>query len=163
MDDFYFDASALVKRYSDEPGTEPVNHIFDSVPLTRLMCLTIGATEVVSILVRKRNDGRMSPSSFSQAFINVHEEVIHHPDFATLPADDPTVVDSIGFIVRHSINATDAIVLVDALQGNEDCQRRGEKLILVSSDQRLNRAAQQEGLAVFNPETDEVSTLALKP
>jgi len=33
VDDFYFDASALAKRFSDEPGTEAVNTIFETVLL----------------------------------------------------------------------------------------------------------------------------------
>ena len=58
MDYFYFDASALAKRYANEVGTEAVNQILDRVDPTRLMCLIIGTTEVVSVLVRKRNDGQ---------------------------------------------------------------------------------------------------------
>lgn len=152
MDFYYFDASALAKRYYPEKGTEDVKHLFENVERTRLMCLTIGATEVVSILVRKRNDRRMSPFDFSQALIHLHEEVIHNPDFVTFEADDPTVIDSIGRIVRHSINSVDAVVLVDALQIHEELRRRGDRLILVSSDQRLNRAAKLEGLEVLDPE-----------
>lgn len=60
------------------------------------MCLTIGATEVVWILVRKRNDGRISQNFFSQALLNLRDEVIDNPDFATITADDPNVIDSIG-------------------------------------------------------------------
>lgn len=161
MDYFYFDASALAKRYSDEPGTEIVNTIFETILPTRLMCLTIGATEAVSVLVRKRNDGRMSEPLVLQALINLYDEVINTPDFTTITADDSTVTDSIGFIIQHSINSTDAIVLVSALQIQFESQQRGDQLILVSSDQRLNRAAQQEGLEVFNPETDDENALNL--
>lgn len=118
------------------------------------MCLTIGATEVVWILVRKRNDGRISQNFFSQALLNLRDEVIDNPDFATITADDPNVIDSIGFIIQHSINSTDAIVLASALQINFEFIQRGDKLIFVSSDKRLNRAAQLEGLEVLNPETE---------
>lgn len=64
MDFYYFDASALAKRYTPETGSDAVDAIFDAVPITQLMCLTVGALEVVSIIVRKGNDGRMSASAW---------------------------------------------------------------------------------------------------
>ena len=64
---FYFDASALVKRYIPETGSGEVNFIFTHVPRERLICLAIGAAEVFSICVRKRNDGRITSHQFEQA------------------------------------------------------------------------------------------------
>ena len=49
---FYLDASGLVKRYTQEIGTESVDFLFQNVPLNRLMCLAIGAAEVFSVCVR---------------------------------------------------------------------------------------------------------------
>ena len=125
------------------------------------MCLAIGTTEVVSILVRKRNDGRMSEPLASQALANLYDEVIDNADLTTISAEDRIVIDSVGFIVQHSINSTDAIVLTTAVEINLELERGGDRLILVSSDQRLNRAAQQEGLPVLNPEIDDEDALNL--
>ncbi len=55
----YFDASALVKRYSREEGTRLVNEAFQLAGPDRKMCLSLGLLEVISVLVRKRNDGRL--------------------------------------------------------------------------------------------------------
>ena len=57
---FYFDASALVKRYIRESGSEKMLFLFDNVPLERLSCLALGAVEVFWICVRKRNDNRIT-------------------------------------------------------------------------------------------------------
>ena len=51
---FYFDASALTKRYTEEIGSDKIDFLFASVPLGRLLCLTIGAAEVFWIFVRKK-------------------------------------------------------------------------------------------------------------
>lgn len=67
MNYFYFDASALAKRYSHEKGTDLINIIFENVKPSRMMCLLLGSSEVVSVLVRKHNDGRISNTTFSQA------------------------------------------------------------------------------------------------
>lgn len=64
---FYFDASALVKRYTRESGSDTINLLFANVPLVRLSCLTIGAMEVFWICVRKRNDGRITNHQFERA------------------------------------------------------------------------------------------------
>ena len=64
---FYFDASALVKRYTDEVGSDKIDFFFDNVPLERLLCLTLGAIEVFWICVRKRNDNRITSHQFERA------------------------------------------------------------------------------------------------
>ena len=64
---FYFDASALVKRYIRESGSEKMLFLFDNVPLERLSCLTLGAVEVFWICVRKRNDNRITSHQFERA------------------------------------------------------------------------------------------------
>ena len=61
---FYFDASALVKRYIREDGSNKINFLFDNLPLSQFKCLTIGAAEVFWVCVRKKNDGRMTPYEF---------------------------------------------------------------------------------------------------
>ena len=38
----YFDASALVKRYSSEDGTELVNELFHRLPVEQMTCAMIG-------------------------------------------------------------------------------------------------------------------------
>jgi predicted nucleic acid-binding protein len=60
----YFDASALIKRYSQETGTPLVNEVFRLLPRSRMTCSTLGILEIVSVLVRKRNDGRLTQTLF---------------------------------------------------------------------------------------------------
>lgn len=47
---FYFDASALAKRYIQEVGTDLINDLFANVSFERLTCLAIGALEVATTL-----------------------------------------------------------------------------------------------------------------
>jgi predicted nucleic acid-binding protein len=64
-------------------------------------------------------------------------------------------------IVRHAINATDAIVLRVALDIAQYLRSGGDDLVLVASDLRLLRAAQAEGLLTFNPESKDQAALAV--
>jgi len=62
---------------------------------------------------------------------------------------------SLSLIVAHSINSTGAITLRSALAIVQKLRAGGDDLVLVSSDQRLLRAAQAEGLLTFNPENQD--------
>ena len=157
---FYFDASALAKRYIEEIGSDKVDFIFANVPLGRLQCLTIGAMEVFWICVRKRNDGRITASQFTQATGHLKHAVINsQSDFRTISVPDSLVWNSMPLIEIHSLNSVDAMVLSSALEVATNLRRTGDTLVLVASDQRLLRAARAEGLQIFNPETDSQQTL----
>ena len=157
---FYFDASGLVKRYTEEVGSDKVDFLFQNVPLNRLMCLTIGAAEVFSICVRKRNDGRITKHHFEQAVGYLDYEVINiESDFETVPAQNVLIWESIGLMDTYSINSVDAILLCSALDIAVDLRNEKNELVLIASDQRLLRAAQTEGLLCFNPEIDSQQML----
>ena len=158
---FYFDASALVKRYTRESGSDKMFFLFRNVPLERLLCLTIGAMEVFWICVRKRNDGRLTSRQFERAVIHLRRELINRQsDFETISVPDSLVWDSMDLIETHSLNSVDALVLRSALNTATELRNTDDTLVLVASDQRLLRAARTEGLQVFNPERDLQQTLA---
>jgi hypothetical protein len=134
---FYFDASALAKRYVPETGSAQVDAILDTVPARRLSLLNIGAGEVVSILVRKRNAGLLAGPDFDEALRNFRAEIIHAADVRKQPVTKRLVLSSLPLIVAHSINSTDAVTLKSALAIARRLRRAGDDLVLVASDQRL--------------------------
>jgi len=157
---FYFDASALVKRYTQEIGSDRINFLFINVPLNRLMCLILGVVELFWICVRKKNDDRITNQIFIQASVNLNSEILdHNSDFKTIPVPDSLILNSVSLIETHSLNSVDALVLQSALDINTELHKIGERLVLVASDRRLLRAADAEGLLVFNPETDSQQQL----
>jgi predicted nucleic acid-binding protein len=154
MNVFLFDGSALVQRYSNEPGTALVNHLFARAPRTRLCCLMLGAAEVAAALVRKRNQGILTPAEYLTAAGELKAEVLDPVDFSKLTSDNALILASMRFLNRHAINATDAVVLEAALQLASSFRTAGDDLVLVACDRRLLRAAQAEGLLTFDPELD---------
>ena len=157
---FYFDASALVKRYTEETGSDKVDYLFVNVPLNQLKCLTIGAAEVFWICVRKKNDGRIIPYEFTHSVANLNREVTSDTsDFHTDSVPDALVWASLNLVETYSLNSVDAIVLRSAIETATELRRTGDTLVLVASDQRLLRAASNEGLLIFNPEIDTEDTL----
>jgi predicted nucleic acid-binding protein len=156
---FYCDASALGKRYAPEVGTPLVNHLFAMVPHNRLVMLTQGLGETLSILVRRKNAGLLAAAAYQQASQAMRDELIAAGQVQLLPAEDALVFTSLPLIEQHSINSTDALVLRSALDLAETLRPAGNELVLVASDARLLRAAGAEGLTVFNPETDSLERL----
>jgi predicted nucleic acid-binding protein len=157
---FYFDASALAKRYIEEVGSDKIDFLFANVPLTRLQCLTIGAVEVFWICIRKRNDGRISADQFAESTTYLKSEIIDiQSNFRKVSVRDFFVWDAMPLIETHSLNSVDAMVLSSALKVATHLRSTRDTSVFVASDQRLLRAARAEGLQIFNPETDSQQTL----
>jgi predicted nucleic acid-binding protein len=68
MNSIFFDASTLVDRYVEEDGTEFVNLAFQLLPIERVTCSTLSILEIISLLARKRNAGRIDQHEFEEAF-----------------------------------------------------------------------------------------------
>ena len=159
MNLFFLDASALAKRYVQESGTSMIDYLFGQILLTRITILFLGALEVISILVRKKNQGRIGTPAFAQALIDFRAQVLQEPALTKITATDPLAIAAIPLIERHSLNATDAVLLQSAIDLAATLRTTGDDLVLVGSDQRLLRAAQAEGLLTFDPETQDQPVL----
>lgn len=157
---FYLDASALAKRYVPEKGFGHINTILENVPGRRIYLLNIGISEVLSILVRKRNAGVISSREFEEIAASFDADIIRDADINKLSITSRLVTASLPLIVAHSLNSTDALILKSALAIARKLRRAGNLLVLVASDQRLLRAAQTEGLVTFDPETQDHDVLA---
>jgi predicted nucleic acid-binding protein len=157
---FYLDASALAKRYVPEKGSAQIHTILDTTPGERIYVLNVGAGEVVSILVRKRNAGVISDAYLGQVMRNFETEIVHAVGVKRMPVSNRLAMSSFPLLVAHSINSTDAITLKSALAIAQRLRAAKDDLVLVASDQRLIRAAKAEGLITFDPETQDQAALA---
>ncbi len=137
-----------------------MDHLFAIVPGDRLYVLSVGIAEVVSILVRKKNAGRLTATEFAQALFALRIELVPSNGPRKVDANTALAVDALPLIATHSINGTDAMILRSAMDLATTHRVDGDDLVLVTSDQRLLRAAQAEGLATFNPETQDQTALA---
>lgn len=149
----YIDPSAWVKRYYHEIGTALTNHLFNTLlnaRPARLLCSRVGITEVISVLNRHRNAGRVTQSLFNMAYAHFEVETRR---IRLLSVRNYQLDASVRYILTHSLNATDALHLHVALEVQSQLHRQGDTLLLFAADQRLLRAAQAEGLTIFNPET----------
>jgi predicted nucleic acid-binding protein len=144
---FYLDASAFVKRYTVEPGSAAVSLLVeDLLPArpVRLLTSWLGFLEIVAVLNRHRNDGRLGDRLFQQAL---------------LPLTDDVAARALDLVVRHNLNASDALYLRQMLDWQAGCDPQTESLALIAADERLLRAAQAEGITTLDPETADPDTV----
>lgn len=151
MNIFWLDASAVVKHYVRETGTSLINHLFTRVSPFRMICLLEGIGEVISIFVRHRNARIITSAAFNQAMIDFHSEVTHCIDMEKMHPTSSQVITSWGLIEKHFLNSTDAIILRCAVDKAIELRADEHNLVLVSSDARLIKAAQAEGVDHVQP------------
>ena len=147
----FWDASALVKRYYAEIGSQTVDLLFANGTGQSMTSTPWGYAETYSILLRRFNGGVIDRVTFTGAVSALQMEVVQNQDFGLLTVTDLHVFSSIETMRRHNLNATDAVLLTLILEvshspGVPTC-------VVVSSDDRLVRAAAVEGLRTLNPET----------
>lgn len=127
-----------------------------------MYCLLNGIGEVVSIFVRHKNHDKyryVTKTLFNQLKQQFENEFIYSNEVELVIATEDQITDSWELIEKHSINSTDAIILQCAIDYANDLRSDGHRLVLVSSDKRLIRAAKSERMITFNPETDTQTAL----
>ncbi len=159
MNFFWLDASALVKRYVFETGTPLINHLFNQASPSLFLCLLEGIGETVSIVVRRKNQGVLTPQAYRQVLSELRSEISQNADVEKVYPARAQVTTSWLLIEKHSLNSTDSIILQCALDKADEFRADGHDLVLVSSDARLIRAAITAGILTFNPETDAQAKL----
>jgi predicted nucleic acid-binding protein len=159
MNFFLLDDSALVMRYALEPGTDLIDHLFRRVARDRLACLMLAVAEVLATLVRRRRSGRLTPVLFQGAVIHLRAELLQATDFVRWPVDNDLILASLPFVERYRLGAVDSTLIRVALNAAQAHLTAGHDLVLLTTKATLRRAARQEGIVTFNPETQSQTEL----
>jgi predicted nucleic acid-binding protein len=140
---YFFDTSALVKRYHLEPGSERVNAIFDDQD-NILIISELALVELASALQRKRNRGEITLQAMNDALVQFANEVLS--DLIVTGFRSGFIQQAKDLVLQHSLRTLDALQLTSA------SEFRTLSPVLVCADARLRRAASDVGLVVLDPE-----------
>ena len=137
----YLDTSAIVKRYFQEPYSEEILSKWQSA--TQIITSFVAYAETMaSILIKKREEELSTRlvRTILQQFQNDWES------FTRVEVNNELngYVDRV--VARHPLRGFDAIHLASAIIVQE---RLPENLLFICFDNRLNAAAQREGLRIF--------------
>ena len=150
MTGYFVDSSGLVKRYVQESGTAWVRNITRRNKSTYIYIARITAVEVTSAVARRRGDKKLSPSRASSILSRFRKHLAGR--YLPLEITPDLVTEAMKLVNTHRLRAYDAVQLAAAIGLHRDWTTAGfGKFVFVSADQKLNGAAQAEGLDVEDP------------
>lgn len=131
----FFDTSALMKRYVEEPGSNAVVALLDRADSLTVSVLCL--PESISAFRRLVREGRLSPDEYRL----VKGRLLRDLANAEICHLVPQVVDlGVACLERHALRTLDALQLACSLAVHPD--------VFVSADRRQVEAARREGLVV---------------
>ena len=152
---YFFDASAIVKYYVDEPGSvwvEEIVDLLDSDTRPRgntVFIAEVSIAEVAAAFAILHRTGRIRRRTRDGVF----DRFLAEADtlFKLTPIVSGDFYTAARLTQRHPLKAYDAIQLAVALRHHQALARRKLGLTFVSGDRQQLAAAEAEGLATDNP------------
>ncbi|MBS7626597.1 type II toxin-antitoxin system VapC family toxin [Candidatus Bathyarchaeota archaeon] len=147
---FYFDTSAIVKRYRKEIGSEVLDKIFE-----RKDAFTISFWSVLEFIVTfstRMRRGDLSRDAFNVVVSRFLKDVLDR--FAITTVNDELVASATLLAVKHALPSADCLQLASAINLKRSLKPMKEELILICSDKELCRAAEKEGIEFIDPEQE---------
>jgi predicted nucleic acid-binding protein len=149
MAQYFFDTSALVKRYRAEQGTDVIDGLFADAGSTFVIS-RLGIVEAISALALKVRSGELSPDDYALTRKKFLGEV-GRGNFTIVRMLVEHYRSAERLINRYSpsrrFRTLDALQLSTA----SDLKQQGRIDTFVCADQPLCEVASLEGLAVLNP------------
>lgn len=134
----FLDASALVKRYVEEDGSEFVVEAMAGRPVA---ISRLSATEAASAICRRCREGDLEVEQREAALLALDTE---RPTFHVVEFTEEITAKAAKLLRRHSLRASDSVQLASCLLLADEL---GTPARLVAFDDRLVDAARTEGVA----------------
>ncbi len=149
MSHYYFDSSALVKRYLNETGTTWVRSLFGSSSNT-VYTVRISGAEVVAAIFRSVRIGSIAASDADAAVVQFKADLSIR--YQMVEVTEPIIDSAMLLAEKYGLRGYDSVQLAAALI----LQRLRmflslPPIIFVCADNKLNAAASAEGFMVENP------------
>jgi predicted nucleic acid-binding protein len=143
-----WDASALIKAFIDEEGSDSADALSNSPRVVQSLTY-LGCSETAAVLLRKLNGLQITRAHFREVRQNLYHSVLLSPGFDLVTVENADILDGMALTDRHNINTSDAAILAAYLRFVRS-PGAGDAFLVVS-DHRLARAARSEGLSTLDP------------
>jgi predicted nucleic acid-binding protein len=137
---YFFDTSALLKRYHHEPGSAKVDALL-SQPQGSFVISSITLTEFTSAFVRKFHQRIIKRITLKHVLSQFSKDIL--TDFWIIDLERHHVMRSSALILKHNLRTLDALHLAVLLS------LKTLKPAFVCADQRLLKAAQKEKITII--------------
>ena len=145
MAEYFFDTSAVVKRYVHEVGTAWVQGLAAPAAGNLLFLVRITQAETVAAVTRRERSGHISPHDSATALADFQYDFAHQ--YIIVEVSAAVVTQAAALARNYALRGYDAVQLAAALE----VSARIPSLTLLSADADLNAAATAEGLMVDDP------------
>ncbi len=153
---YFFDTSALVKRYALEDGRLWVQSITDPAAVNRIYVARITGAEVIAAIKVKERDGHFNAADAAKVIADFRHDFANQ--YQIIEITDAVVTRAMSLIETRVLKGYDGVQLAAAVEINNLITAIGmpasgaPALTLIAADKQLNTAALAEGLAVENPQ-----------
>jgi uncharacterized protein len=153
---YFFDTSALVKRYALEDGRKWVQGITDPAAANRIYIARITGAEVIAAIMQNVRDGDTTAADAAKVITDFKFDFANQ--YQIIEITDAVITRAITLIESHTLKGYDGVQLAAAIEINNLVLAIGmptagaPALTVASADRQLNRAALAEGLTVDNPQ-----------
>lgn len=148
---FYLDASALMKRYKTEQGSEVIDGLFEQRTADdRLATSFLVVIEIVGAAVRLRRGGTITEHQLSELLARFNEDQQHTLEF--WPISPYIQGTAVRMAHNHGLRAADSLHLATMAELQKAAEVAGIGFLAITADKALYDAAQMEGIRVLNPE-----------
>ena len=147
MRPFFFDTSALAKRYLVEAGSDRVKVLIQNTTEHLVIISELTLVEMFSLLARRQKENDIQPKAAAilrEAFLShVHFE------YVVVAVNSRLLADSRDLVTKHpGIRTLDAIQVTSAVYARDVFQ---QPVTFVSSDIRPLQIAADEGFITLDP------------
>lgn len=150
MTAYFFDTSALLKRYVIESGTAWVLGAADPQNGHLIFIAQITSVEITSGIARLQREGAISVTIAQSAEALLERHI--RRQYKTISFTNQVAQRAKNLLKTYPLRAYDAIQLASALEANGKLTAGGlQLLVFVSGDTRLLSAAVGEGLSTHRP------------
>lgn len=151
---YYFDTSALVKRYAQETGTNWVLSLTDPTANNDLYTVRLTGPEMIAALFRKVRIGDISQTAAVRCAGNF--KIDWQQQYRIIEANAEIIDQAMDLAEKHQLRGYDAVHLSAALRLENIRLSMGlPNLIFLSADQEQLQVAAAEGLLIENPNNYE--------
>ncbi len=147
---YFFESSAMVKRFASERGGKFVLDLLRPSARNRFYAARIAEVEVCAALVRRQRDKTLPADQAAKGLRRLRRDFPRR--FTHTAIGEIVIVEALRLVETYGLRGYDAVQLSAAIQANGERLSQGmAALILVSADTEINNAAQAEGLTIENP------------
>ncbi len=150
MAGFFYDSSAIVKRYVNEIGSNFIDGLADAKSGHIILLSRISRVEVAAAIARRLKNKSVTASDAQNALAAFQHDLTNN--YFTVEITPVLLSRAMSLAIKHALRGYDAVQLAAVLEASDERTANDlSPLTLISADTELNTAAQAEGLAVDNP------------